>query len=46
MARIRTAYSVEESRSIAQRTGISLCYPSGFYTMGGTGGGLIYNEED
>ena len=45
MARSEVAYSVEEALQIADR----LCYPVVLrpaYTMGGAGGGLVYNREE
>ncbi len=45
MARSEVAYSVEEALSIAEK----LCYPVVLrpaYTMGGAGGGLVYNKEE
>nr|WP_330407404.1 carbamoyl-phosphate synthase large subunit [Blautia argi] len=45
MARSAPAYSVEEAVSIAKELGYP-CVIRPAYTMGGTGGGLVYNEEE
>ena len=45
MARSAPAYSVEEAVNIAKDLGYP-CVIRPAYTMGGTGGGLVYNEEE
>ena len=45
MARSAPAYSVEEAVKIAKDLGYP-CVIRPAYTMGGTGGGLVYNEEE
>ena len=45
MARSEVAYSVEEALSIAERLGYPVVLRPA-YTMGGAGGGLVYNKED
>lgn len=45
MARSAPAYSVEEAVAIAKDLGYP-CVIRPAYTMGGTGGGLVYNEEE
>ena len=44
MARSEVAYSVEEAMGIADRLGYPVLRPA--YTMGGAGGGLVYNVEE
>jgi carbamoyl-phosphate synthase large subunit len=45
MPRSEPAYSVEEAEEIASRLGYPLVIRPA-YTMGGTGGGLVYNVEE
>lgn len=45
MARSQAAYSVEEAEKIAQELGYPVVIRPA-YTMGGTGGGLVYNVEE
>ena len=45
MARSEVAYSVEEGLKIAERLGYPVVLRPA-YTMGGTGGGLVYNKEE
>ncbi|MCR5651568.1 MAG: carbamoyl-phosphate synthase large subunit [Lachnospiraceae bacterium] len=45
MARSRVAYSVDEALSIADELGYPVVLRPA-YTMGGTGGGLVYNKEE
>jgi len=45
MARSSPAYSVDEAVSIAKQLGYP-CVIRPAYTMGGTGGGIVYNEEE
>ena len=45
MARSEVAYSVEEALSIADRLGYPVVLRPA-YTMGGAGGGLVYNKEE
>lgn len=45
MARSEVAYSVEEAVSIAEQLGYPVVLRPA-YTMGGAGGGLVYNEEE
>ncbi len=45
MARSDVAYSVEEALSIADRLGYPVVLRPA-YTMGGAGGGLVYNKEE
>ncbi len=45
MARSRVAYSVEEALSIADELGYPVVLRPA-YTMGGAGGGLVYNKEE
>ena len=45
MARSRVAYSIEEAEEIAADLGYP-CVLRPAYTMGGTGGGLVYNIEE
>ena len=45
MARSKVAYSVEEAVGIARELGYP-CVLRPAYTMGGTGGGLVYNVEE
>ena len=45
MARSEVAYSVEEALSIAERLGYPVVLRPA-YTMGGAGGGLVYNKEE
>src|SRR5210317_2674868 len=45
MARSELAYSVEEAEKIAERIGFPLVVRPA-YTMGGTGGGFVYNIEE
>jgi carbamoyl-phosphate synthase large subunit len=45
MARSEVAYSVEEALEIADRLGYPVVLRPA-YTMGGTGGGLVYNVEE
>ncbi len=45
MPRSKPAYSVEEAESIAQELGYPVVIRPA-YTMGGTGGGLVYNVEE
>ena len=45
MARSKVAYSVEEAVAIAAELGYP-CVLRPAYTMGGTGGGLVYNVEE
>ena len=45
MARSEVAYSVEEGLAIAEKLGYPVVLRPA-YTMGGTGGGLVYNEEE
>lgn len=45
MARSEVAYSVEEALKIADKLGYPVCLRPA-YTMGGTGGGLVYNTEE
>ena len=45
MARSAPAYSVEEAVKIAGQLGYP-CVIRPAYTMGGTGGGIVYNEEE
>ena len=45
MARSAVAYSVEEALSIAEDLGYPVVLRPA-YTMGGTGGGLVYNREE
>ncbi|QSX09022.1 carbamoyl-phosphate synthase large subunit [Alkalibacter rhizosphaerae] len=45
MARSAPAYSVEEAEAIANELGYPVVVRPA-YTMGGTGGGLVYNKEE
>ena len=45
MARSDVAYSVEEALSIADKLGYPVVLRPA-YTMGGAGGGLVYNKEE
>ncbi|MGI5901725.1 MAG: carbamoyl-phosphate synthase large subunit [Desulfitobacteriia bacterium] len=45
MPRSEAAYSVEEAESIARKLGYPVVIRPA-YTMGGTGGGLVYNAEE
>ena len=45
MARSEVAYSVDDAVNIADRLGYP-CVLRPAYTMGGTGGGLVYDEEE
>ena len=45
MARSEVAYSVEEALSIAENLGYPVVLRPA-YTMGGAGGGLVYNKEE
>jgi len=45
MPRSEPAYSVEEAEAIAQRLGYPVVIRPA-YTLGGTGGGLVYNVEE
>ena len=45
MARSQVAYSVEEALAIADELGYPVCLRPA-YTMGGAGGGLVYNTEE
>ncbi len=45
MARSQVAYSVEEGLAIAQELGYPVVLRPA-YTMGGAGGGLVYNKEE
>jgi len=45
MPRSKPAYSVEEAEQIAQELGYPLVIRPA-YTMGGTGGGIVYNVEE
>lgn len=45
MARSKPAYTVEEAENIAQELGYPVVIRPA-YTMGGTGGGLVYNVEE
>ncbi len=45
MARSEVAYSVEEALGIADRLGYPVVLRPA-YTMGGAGGGLVYNQEE
>ena len=45
MARSQVAYSVEEALSIAEELGYPVVLRPA-YTMGGAGGGLVYNREE
>ena len=45
MARSQVAYSVEEALSIAEQLGYPVVLRPA-YTMGGAGGGLVYNTEE
>ncbi len=45
MARSEVAYSVEEALSIAEELGYPVVLRPA-YTMGGAGGGLVYNKEE
>ncbi len=45
MPRSKPAYSVEEAENIAQELGYPVVIRPA-YTMGGTGGGLVYNVEE
>lgn len=45
MARSQVAYSVEEALGIADRLGYPVVLRPA-YTMGGAGGGLVYNKEE
>ena len=45
MARSEVAYSVEEALDIAGRLGYPVVLRPA-YTMGGAGGGLVYNKEE
>ncbi len=45
MARSQVAYSVEEALDIADRLGYPVVLRPA-YTMGGAGGGLVYNKEE
>jgi carbamoyl-phosphate synthase large subunit len=45
MPRSEPAYSVEQAEDIAARLGFPLVIRPA-YTMGGTGGGLVYNQEE
>ena len=45
MARSEVAYSVEEALSIAENLGYPVVLRPA-YTMGGTGGGIVYNREE
>ncbi|MCX5897055.1 MAG: carbamoyl-phosphate synthase large subunit, partial [Proteobacteria bacterium] len=45
MPQSKIAYSVEEAEAIAQELGYPVVVRPA-YTMGGTGGGLVYNQEE
>ena len=45
LPRSEPAYSVEEAEKIAQKLGYPVVIRPA-YTMGGTGGGLVYNVEE
>jgi carbamoyl-phosphate synthase large subunit len=45
MPQSKIAYSVEEAETIAQELGYPVVVRPA-YTMGGTGGGLVYNQEE
>lgn len=45
MARSEVAYSVEEALAIADKLGYPVVLRPA-YTMGGAGGGLVYNKEE
>ncbi len=45
MARSEVAYTVDEALAIADKLGYPVCLRPA-YTMGGTGGGLVYNTEE
>ena len=45
MARSEVAYSVEEALSIAEKLGYPIVLRPA-YTMGGAGGGLVYNKDE
>lgn len=45
MARSEVAYSVDDAVAIAERLGYP-CVLRPAYTMGGTGGGLVFDEEE
>ena len=45
MARSEVAYSVEEALSIAEKLGYPVVLRTA-YTMGGAGGGLVYNKDE
>ena len=45
MARSEVAYSVEEALKIADELGYPVVLRPA-YTMGGAGGGLVYNKEE
>ena len=45
MARSQVAYSVEEALSVADELGYPVVLRPA-YTMGGAGGGLVYNTEE
>lgn len=45
MARSEVSYTVEEAVAIAERLGYPVVLRPA-YTMGGVGGGLVYNEEE
>ena len=45
MARSEVAYSVDEALAIADKLGYPVVLRPA-YTMGGAGGGLVYNEEE
>ena len=45
MAKSAPAYTVEEAVKIASELGYP-CVIRTAYTMGGTGGGIVYNEEE
>ena len=45
MARSEVAYSVEEALATAERLGYPVVLRPA-YTMGGTGGGIVYNKEE
>ena len=45
MARSEVAYSVEEARAIAEKLGYPVVLRPA-YTMGGAGGGLVYNVDE
>lgn len=45
MARSEVAYTVEDGLAIADKLGYPVCLRPA-YTMGGAGGGLVYNKEE